>query len=76
MGFELSERQHDGFFFSSKTLTSGMDRMLTHFLVKLFLRLLILFFLKCTANIFTLVKIKTRDLFKRLKKDTQFSLGV
>ena len=67
MGFELSERQHDGFFLAQKH--SLVDRMLTHFLVKLFLRLLILFF-------FTLVKIKTRDFLKRLKKDTQFSLGV
>ena len=74
MDFELSERQHDGVFSVQKH--SLVDRMLTHFLVNLFLRLLILFFLKCTANIFTLVKIKTRDLFKRLKKYTQFSLGV
>ena len=74
MGFELSERQHDGVFSAQKH--SLVDRILTHFLLKLFLRLLILFFLKCTANIFTLVKIKTRDLFKRLKKYTQFSLGV
>ena len=42
MGFELSERQHDGVFLAQKQ--SLVDRMPTHFLVKLFLRLLILFF--------------------------------
>ena len=63
-----------GFFLAQKH--SLVDRMLTHFLVKPFLRLLILFFSEMYSKHFYIGELKTRDLFKRLKKDTQFSLGV
>ena len=53
---------------------SLVDRMLTHFLVKLFLRLLILFFSEMYSKHFYIGE--NKDLFKRLKKYTQFSLEV